>query len=87
MIAFQVNDMTCGHCVGAITKAVKEADPQAQVAIDLATHRVNIESAALGAPALGKLIEEAGYTPTPIAAAPTTAGRPAGGCGGGCACR
>ena len=26
MIAFEVNDMTCGHCVSIITKAVKAAD-------------------------------------------------------------
>lgn len=31
MITFEVNDMTCGHCVGAITKAVGFVDPGAKV--------------------------------------------------------
>lgn len=63
MIAFEVGDMTCGHCVGAITQALKEVDPGAQVRIDLASHRVEIEPAAADARALGDAIREAGYTP------------------------
>ena len=63
MIAFEVNDMTCGHCVSAITKAVKEADRNAKVQIDLATHRVEIEPAAADAGELAEAIKEAGYTP------------------------
>ena len=35
MIEFQVNDMTCGHCAGVITKALKSVDPTAQVEIDI----------------------------------------------------
>ncbi len=31
MISFQVNDMTWGHCVGSITKAVKALDSGAKV--------------------------------------------------------
>ena len=33
MISFQVNDMTGGHCVSTITKAVRSADPGAGVEI------------------------------------------------------
>lgn len=44
MITFEVNDMTCGHCVSMITKAVKQADKDADVSVDLATKRVQIES-------------------------------------------
>ena len=43
MITFQVDDMTCGHCVSMITKAVRAADQKASVNIDLASHRVDIE--------------------------------------------
>ncbi|MBW8322787.1 MAG: heavy-metal-associated domain-containing protein, partial [Rhizobium sp.] len=32
---FQVEDMTCGHCEKAITKALNEALPGAVVRIDL----------------------------------------------------
>ena len=43
MIAFQVNDMTCGHCVSTITKAVRAVDKGASVEVDLARHRVTID--------------------------------------------
>jgi copper chaperone len=67
MITFQVDDMSCGHCVAAITRAVKEADRDAQVQIDLSTHRVSIEAAQADAAALADAIREAGYTPVPAA--------------------
>ena len=63
MIAFEVNDMTCGHCIKAITDAVKAADSRAEVHIDLARHRVEIEPASADAAALASVIREAGYTP------------------------
>ena len=63
MIAFEVNDMTCGHCVSTITKAVKSADPGAKVQVDLATHRVTIDPTAPDAAKLAAAIREAGYTP------------------------
>ncbi len=67
MIAFEVNDMTCGHCASTITKAVQAVDQGAKVQIDLATHRVEIEPTESDAGALSAAIEEAGYTPVPIA--------------------
>lgn len=45
MYQLQVDDMHCGHCVNAVTKAVQALDPQAQVQIDLAANRVTVESA------------------------------------------
>ena len=80
MISFQVDDMTCGHCVSSITKAVKAVDGEAKVQIDLATHRVDIESTRIDAADLSDAIKEAGYTPVAIAAASgavATAGEPA----------
>lgn len=67
MIAFDVNDMSCGHCVGAITQAVKSVDPAAQVEVDLASHRVTIQTAQASEQALADAIREAGYTPQPVA--------------------
>jgi copper chaperone len=66
MIAFEVRDMTCGHCVSTITKAVKAADKDAKVAIDLATHRVQINPGDSDAAELSEAIKEAGYTPVPV---------------------
>ena len=34
MIAFEVNDMTCGHCVSTITRALTATDKDARVQID-----------------------------------------------------
>jgi len=65
MIEFQVNDMTCGHCVGAITQALAAVDASAQVEIDLPTHRVRINGSDQ-AQKLGEAIREAGYTPVLI---------------------
>ena len=66
MIAFEVNDMTCGHCVSVITKAVKAADKDAQVQIDLNKHLVQIVPGDLGADELSDAMKEAGYTPVLI---------------------
>lgn len=45
-IQFSVPDMSCGHCVGVITKAVQQAAPGASVSTDLASHRVTVEGVA-----------------------------------------
>jgi copper chaperone len=68
MIAFEVNDMTCGHCVSTITKALKAADRDAKVQIDLASHRVQVEPVTADADELADAIREAGYTPVPLEA-------------------
>jgi len=77
MITFEVDDMTCGHCVSAITKAVKATDTNAKVSIDLATHRVVIEPTEADSAQLSHAIKEAGYTPVAVAnpaAAPVSVG-------------
>ena len=66
MVAFEVNDMSCGHCVSVVTKALRAVDRDAKVTIDLARHRVEIEPADADAQALRDAIADAGYTPLPI---------------------
>lgn len=61
MKTFQVNDMVCGHCVDAVTKAVKGVDPAAYVAISLTTKQVGIDSAIADASSIKKALAEAGY--------------------------
>lgn len=62
MLTFQVKDMTCGHCVATITKAVHAVDAGAQVETDLAMHEVRVESGMAGA-VIAAAIRAAGYTP------------------------
>ena len=57
---FQVKGMSCGHCVGAVTQAVKSVDPQADVKVDLATGKVEVRSQQDHA-AIARAIEEEGY--------------------------
>ena len=66
MISFQVNDMTCGHCVSTITKAVKAEDATATLRFDLAAHRVDIEPGQADAAELCEAIKQAGYAPVRI---------------------
>ncbi|TAM07184.1 MAG: copper chaperone [Paraburkholderia sp.] len=61
MIQFNVEGMTCQHCVGAVTRAIQEHDAAAKVEIDLATGRVSVESSQ-SADVLKAAIDEAGYT-------------------------
>lgn len=44
MIELTLPTMTCGHCVKTVTKTVQQVDATARVDIDLAEHRVRIES-------------------------------------------
>jgi len=80
MIAFEVNDMTCGHCVSAITRAVKRVDAAAEVSVDLATRRVEINSSVADGSSLQAAIQEAGYSPTAASSAGPQRAR------GGCCC-
>lgn len=61
MKTFQVNDMTCGHCVNAVTKAIKAIDPVAYVSVSLDTKRVAVDSTTADVPAIKHAITEAGY--------------------------
>ena len=86
MITFEVNDMSCGHCVGAINDAVIAADPGAKVQVDLATHCVHIEPGSADVAQLSTAIRVAGYSPVLIES-PEVAGTVTGTrCGGSCRC-
>jgi copper chaperone len=65
-LAFEIHDMTCGHCAATITKVVKGIDGGAKVDVDLTSHRVTIESGRAGSGDFSRAIREAGYTPVPI---------------------
>ena len=60
---FTVSGMTCGHCEKAVTRAVKQLDPQAQVKIDRTANKVEVDSTQ-AREALSKAIAEEGYAVT-----------------------
>jgi copper chaperone len=60
MLRFQVDGMSCGHCVQAVTAAVKDVDPQAEVAVDLASKSVAVRSRLEAGP-VAEAIRQAGY--------------------------
>jgi copper chaperone len=44
MQVFNVQGMTCGHCVKAVTRAVQEQDAAARVEVDLTGKQVRVQS-------------------------------------------
>ena len=61
MFEFQVPDMSCGHCVKAVTRAVQSVDGQAKVQVDLAKHQVTVETSQ-ERQAIVAALAEAGYS-------------------------
>lgn len=66
---FHVPEMSCGHCVAAIEKAVKAADPSATIRTDLAAYATEIDSTVSTA-ALLQVLAEAGYPATALEEGP-----------------
>ncbi|HEY1131598.1 MAG TPA: heavy-metal-associated domain-containing protein [Roseateles sp.] len=64
MYRFTLPDMSCGHCVAAITEALKAADAQVRVEIDREARTAEVESA-LPREVLASALTEAGYPPAP----------------------
>lgn len=60
MQRFNVQGMSCGHCVKAVTAAIQQQDPQANVEVDLSTAEVRVEST-LDAARIIALLDAAGY--------------------------
>ncbi len=61
---FLVEGMSCQHCVKAVTRAVQQLDPQAEVVVDLTAKKVEVESAA-AREAIAGVIADEGYAVTP----------------------
>ena len=60
MLHFHVEEMSCGHCVSAISNAVRAIDAEAKVDVDLTWKTVTVGSR-LGADDVAAAIAEAGY--------------------------
>lgn len=61
MHRFIVPGMTCGGCVGAVTRAVRGIDPQAEVTADVPAKTVAIKSD-VAVERLAGAIQAAGFT-------------------------
>lgn len=56
----EVRGMTCGHCEKAVTTAIRQLDPKAEVKIDRAANRVEVNTEQ-PREALAAAIREEGY--------------------------
>ena len=61
---FQVQGMSCAHCVRAVSEAVQQADAAARVSVDLPSGRVEVQSARTR-DELARAIVDGGYTVAP----------------------
>ena len=60
MQTFEVQGMSCGHCIKAVTRALQAHDAGAVVEVDLASARVNVASP-LSTEQIVAAIAEEGY--------------------------
>lgn len=64
MISLKVEGMTCGHCVGSVTRAVKQVDPHVRVQVDLAGRTVRVDGSRQPPERFAEAIADAGYKAT-----------------------
>ena len=69
MQTFKVAGMTCGHCVRAVTDAVRGVDAAAKVEVDLGTGQVRVRDGTATAERIATAIAAEGYAAEPAAAA------------------
>lgn len=62
MSSFHLPDMSCGHCVAAITEVLKAADPEVRLEFQREARTVQVQSR-LDDARLAALLSEAGYPP------------------------
>ena len=64
MVTLIVPDMSCSHCSGVITKALKQLDPSAVIGFDMHNHMVQLDTTQ-ASDAVMKVMAAAGYPATP----------------------
>ena len=60
MQTYKIDNMTCGHCTGAVQKTILSVDPQATIKVDLGNREVSVDTAA-GPDAIGDALKASGY--------------------------
>jgi copper chaperone len=63
VLTLRVEDMTCGHCAGAIRKTIETGLPGTNVEADPASKLVSVRGST-DLSAIEALVTKAGYTPT-----------------------
>lgn len=63
MYEYDIPDMSCGHCVSAVEKAIRAADPHASADVDLMKRRAIVTST-VDPQSIAAAIDEAGYPVT-----------------------
>ena len=58
---FRIENMTCGHCVSTLSRAIQAIDPAAKVNAQLAEKILSVSST-VSADELQRAIEAAGYS-------------------------
>ena len=61
MMAFEVEGMSCAHCVKSVTKAIQSLDAASDVQVDLAGKTVKVDRSQLTQQQLEAAIATAGY--------------------------
>lgn len=59
---FHLDDMTCGGCARAVTRAIKSIDADADVMADPPTHKVEVKTSA-SREQIATVLREAGFPP------------------------
>lgn len=62
-LTLNVPDMSCGHCVGAVSGAVGRVPGVSDVEVDLEAKRVEVAGQKLEQGAIATAVREAGYEP------------------------
>ncbi|MDK1493783.1 heavy-metal-associated domain-containing protein [Sinorhizobium sp. 7-81] len=60
MQRYKIDDMSCGHCVSTVEKAIRGIDPAAKVNVDLGTKEVSVETTA-DSGMIAQALKTAGY--------------------------
>lgn len=67
MYEFDIPDMSCGHCVGTVTQAIKLVNPAAVADVDLSKRKATVETTC-DPGTISAALDEAGYPATYTAA-------------------
>ena len=62
MIELKLPDLSCGHCVRAVTETLHQLDAQAEVKVDLPTRQVQVTTQ-VARELVVTALSEAGYPP------------------------